>query len=428
MACMVIVGAQWGDEGKGKITDYVASRSDVVVRYQGGNNAGHTVETDAGQFKLHLVPSGILYEDKICIIGNGLVIDPAALLEEMDYLRDRGISLNNLLISDRAHLVFPYHRELDILSEKNRGNNDIGTTLKGIGPCYTDKIARKGLRVCDLMNKDVFASKLKAAVDEVNCMLEQLYGQQPVDYETILSDYLSYAERLRPYVVDTSAILYDLIRSGKKVLFEGAQGTLLDIDMGTYPYVTSSHPIAGGVCVGAGIGPTMIDGVLGVIKAYTTRVGKGPFPTELNDDIGDTLREKGREYGTTTGRPRRCGWLDAVIARYAVRVNGITSLALTKLDTLSGFDKIKICTAYRKGDQVIEEFPASLEELAECEPVYQELDGWDEDISNVTRYEDLPVNARRYIELIESLCGVEISMVAVGPQRQQTIVRKSIYM
>lgn len=427
MACMVIIGAQWGDEGKGKITDYIAARSDVVVRYQGGNNAGHTVETDAGQFKLHLVPSGIMYSDKICIIGNGLVIDPAALLEEMDYLAARGISLDNLLISDRAHVVFPYHKLLDSLSEKSRGDDDIGTTLKGIGPCYTDKIARRGLRVCDMMDERVFADKLKIAMEEANLLIERVYNEQPVDYDKVLDEYLSYVERLKPHVADTSAILYDLIKSDKNVLFEGAQGTLLDIDMGTYPYVTSSHPISGGVCVGAGIGPTVIDSVLGVVKAYTTRVGKGPFPTELNDSMGDALREKGNEYGTTTGRPRRCGWFDAVIARYAVRVNGLTSLALTKLDTLGGFDKIKVCVGYDKSGSMIKEFPASLEELAKCVPIYEEVDGWKEDISDIRKYDDLPVNARRYVELIECLCGVKISMIAVGPKRQQTIVRQNIY-
>jgi len=423
---MVIVGAQWGDEGKGKITDYMAARSDVVVRYQGGNNAGHTVENEKGQFKLHLIPSGILYKEKICIIGNGVVVDPESLLEEMDYLTEHGVALSNLLISDRAHLVFPYHKLLDALSEKSRGTDDIGTTLKGIGPCYTDKIARKGLRICDLMDKAVFADKLEKAIEEVNFILDKIYAQPPMDYDKVLSDYLAYAERLRPYVADTSTILYNLIKDDKDVLFEGAQGTLLDIDMGTYPYVTSSHPIAGGVCVGAGVGPTVIDGVLGVMKAYTTRVGKGPFPTELKDNIGDALREKGNEYGTTTGRPRRCGWFDAVIGRYSARINGLTAIALTKLDTLGGFAKLKVCIGYDKNGVRIDDFPASLEELAKCTPIYEELDGWDEDISNLRRYEDLPANAKKYVEFIEALCGVKVAMVAVGPKREQTIIRSQI--
>lgn len=376
MSTLVIVGTQWGDEGKGKITDYLAEKADVVVRYQGGNNAGHTVEKEGVQYKLHLIPSGILYPEKICIIGNGVVIDPASLIGEIENLKKQGISVNNLKISDRAHIVFPYHIRQDELEEISKGKNDLGTTRKGIGPCYMDKSERIGIRVCDLIKPTVLEEKLRRNVEKKNKLFRDLYGAEGFGFEEIYEKYLDYAEKIKPFVTDTTVLLYDLIKSGKKVLFEGAQGTLLDLDLGTYPYVTASHPIAGGVTVGAGIGPTMIDEVMGVVKAYTTRVGKGPFPTELFDENGDFLREKGHEYGTTTGRPRRCGWLDVVILRYSIRVSGITYFALTKLDTLTGLKKIKICTGYKFNGEIITDFPASLEDLAQCEPVYEELEGW----------------------------------------------------
>lgn len=426
MSTLVIVGSQWGDEGKGKITDYLAEKADVVVRYQGGNNAGHTVEKNGTQYKLHLIPSGILYPDKVCIIGNGVVLDPGSLIEEINTLKSQGIRVENLKISDRAHIVLPYHIKLDELEESSKGENDIGTTKRGIGPCYMDKSERVGIRACDLVDPETFKEKLMINVQKKNEIIAKIYGSEKMDFEKIYKEYMNYAEILKPYIVDTTSLLYDLIKEGKKVLFEGAQGTLLDIDLGTYPYVTASHPISGGVTVGAGIGPTMINDVVGVVKAYTTRVGKGPFPTELFDEEGDFLREKGHEYGTTTGRPRRCGWLDIVIVNYAVRVSGIRTFALTKLDTLTGLKKIKICTGYRYNGKIINNFPASLKNLAMCEPVYEELDGWNEDISNVKKFEDLPQNAQKYVKRIEELLGINASIISVGPGREKTIIREEL--
>lgn len=422
MPTLVIIGTQWGDEGKGKITDYLAEKADVVVRYQGGNNAGHTVEKGGVQYKLHLIPSGILYPDKICIIGNGVVIDPASLIDEIENLEKQGVSIENLKISDRAHIVFPYHIKQDELEEISKGKNDLGTTKRGIGPCYMDKSERIGIRVCDLLNSKVFEEKLRRNVERKNKLFKELYGTNGFDFEEIYKKYSGYAQKIKPFVTDTTVLLYDLIKSGKQVLFEGAQGTLLDLDLGTYPYVTASHPIAGGVTVGAGIGPTMIDEVIGVVKAYTTRVGKGPFPTELFDENGEFLRERGHEYGTTTGRPRRCGWLDAVILKYSVRVSGITHFALTKLDTLTGLKKIKICTGYKLNGEIITDFPASLEDLAQCEPIYEEFDGWEEDIQDVKTFDDLPYNAQKYIKRIEELMGIKAAIISVGPERNQTIV------
>lgn len=423
MATRVVIGAQWGDEGKGKIIDILAQQAEVVVRSQGGNNAGHTVEANGEQYKLHLTPSGILNSDTLCIIGNGVVVDPGVLIGELDMLEARGVSTNNLKIDARAHLILPYHRELDGLSEKARGKGDIGTTKKGIGPCYMDKAERSGIRMCDFMNKELFVEKVKANVALKNQIIEKIYGGTPLNADDIIEEYLAYAERLRKYVTDTTVLLYQAIKSGKNVLFEGAQGTLLDLDLGTYPYVTSSHPISGGVCIGTGIGPTMIDECIGVVKAYTTRVGKGPFPTELFDEVGDQIREKGHEYGTTTGRPRRCGWFDAVIVKYAVRTSGLTSIVVNKIDTLGDVDKIKICVAYKKGDELIQEFPPSLEELALCEPVYEEMDGWKGDIGHIRKYDDLPENAKKYIKRIEEICDVSVSMVGVGPGRDQNIIK-----
>jgi adenylosuccinate synthase len=424
MSGQVVVGAQWGDEGKGKMTDFLAQDAEVVVRFQGGNNAGHTVEAGGKQYKLHLIPSGILYDDCKCIIGDGVVFDPKAFFEEKEYLESEGVRVTpeKLSISDRVHLIMPYHKIMDGLSEKGRGKADIGTTGKGIGPCYTDKAERSGLRMCDLLHPQVFAERLKAAVDVKNSIITKVYEGTPVDFEEIYKTYMEYAEQLKPYITDTTVVVYDALKADKKVLFEGAQGTLLDIDYGTYPYVTSSHPISGAVCVGAGIGPTMIDTAVGVTKAYTTRVGKGPFPTELFDAMGDHIREKGFEYGVTTGRARRCGWLDLVIARYAVRLSGLTSLAITKLDTLAGIDKVKVCVGYELNGKVINYFPASLEDLAECKPVYEEFDGWDDSVQKARSFDELHPNAQKYLRRIEEYTGARISVVSVGPGREQTIV------
>ncbi|KGG79501.1 adenylosuccinate synthetase [Caloranaerobacter azorensis H53214] len=428
MNTLVILGAQWGDEGKGKITDFLSEKADIVVRYQGGDNAGHTVEIGEKQFKLHLIPSGIFYEEKVCVIGNGVVVNPKSLLEEIKYLNDRGIKTDNLRISDRAHIIFPYHIKLDELEEKKRGKSKIGTTIKGIGPCYRDKVERSGIRMCDIFYKDILEEKIRRNIREKNEIIEKLYEERGLDEDSIVAEYMDYLEQIKKYVVDTTALLNEAIEDGKKILFEGAQGTLLDIDFGTYPYVTSSHPISGGVTVGTGISPFGISEVLGVVKAYTTRVGKGPFPTELFDETGDMIREKGHEYGTTTGRARRCGWLDTVMLRYSARINGLTSIVITKLDTLGGFEKIKICTAYELDGKVIKDFPSSLETLKRCKPIYEVLDGWkEEEIENVKTFDDLPENAKKYIYKIEELTGVKVKMVSIGPNRNATILRENIF-
>lgn len=423
MSAKVIIGAQWGDEGKGKTIDIYAQKADVVVRSQGGNNAGHTVEADGKIYKLHLIPSGILNPETLCLIGPGVVVDPEVILEEIDGLKQKGITTDNLKIDPRAHVIMPYHIVLDGLSEQSRGKTDIGTTKRGIGPCYMDKAERSGIRICDLMNEELFIEKVKNNLAIKNKIIESVYGGKPVDPDEVIDQYLKLADRLREYVGDTTVLTYQSIKEGKEVLFEGAQGTLLDLSIGTYPYVTSSHPISGGVCIGSGIGPTMIDECIGVAKAYTTRVGKGPFPTELFDEFRETIRVKGNEFGTTTGRPRRCGWLDAVILRFSVRTSGLTSLVLNKLDTMSGLGKLKICTGYLFQGKVINEFPASLEELAQCTPVYEEMDGFEGDLSDIRDYDKLPENAKRYVERIEELCGVRISMIGVGPGRDQNIYR-----
>lgn len=428
MNTLVILGAQWGDEGKGKITDFLSEKADIVVRYQGGDNAGHTVEIGEKQFKLHLIPSGIFYEEKICVIGNGVVVNPKSLLEEIKYLNDRGIKTDNLRISDRAHIILPYHIKLDELEEKKRGKSKIGTTIKGIGPCYRDKVERNGIRMCDIFYKDILEEKLRRNIREKNEIIEKLYGESGLDEDSIVTEYMDYLEKIKKYVVDTSVLLNEAIENGQKILFEGAQGTLLDIDFGTYPYVTSSHPISGGVTVGTGISPFGIKEVLGVVKAYTTRVGKGPFPTELFDETGDMIREKGYEYGTTTGRPRRCGWLDTVMLRYSARINGLTSIAITKLDTLGGFEKLKICTAYELDGKVVKDFPSSLETLKRCKPIYEVLDGWkEEEIENVKTFDELPENAKKYISKIEELTGVKVKLVSIGPNRNATILREDIF-
>lgn len=428
MKTVAIIGSQWGDEGKGKVIDYLATKADVVVRAQGGNNAGHTLVVGDKKYALHLIPSGVLNPNTINIIGNGIVFDPKGFLDELEKLKDDNIDVSNIKISDRAHVIFPYHKELDALAEEARGENKIGTTKKGIGPCYMDKTERSGIRICDLMDKDIFYNKLKLQVEAKNNLVKNIYKKDELfDLETIYNEYLEYADKIREYVDDTSVIVYNAIKEGKKVLFEGAQGTLLDLDLGTYPFVTSSHPISGGFAIGSGIGPNMIKDVIGIVKSYTTRVGEGPFVTELNDEIGQQIRVQGNEFGTTTGRARRCGWFDSVIVKYSARVNGLTSISLMLLDVLTGFDTIKICTAYKMGDKIIKDFPASLEDLSKCEPVYEELQGWNEDITNIEKFEDLPENAKKYINKIEEIVGVSVDMISVGPKRTQTIIRKNIF-
>lgn len=425
MAAVVLVGTQWGDEGKGKITDFLAQKADCVVRYQGGSNAGHTVEVKGEKFMLHLIPSGILYPATLCIVGNGVVVDLEKIIAEMTGLQQRGIDTSNLRISRKAPVVLPYHKKLDTLEDKK---SQIGTTKRGIGPTYADKINRIGFRIADFLeDREILENRFKAQVEYKNRIIREIYQEEDFDWQQLLEETLEQVGQLKPYLADTSYLIHQHIKEDKKVLFEGAQGTMLDIDHGTYPFVTSSHPIAGGACVGAGIGPTFIDRVLGVAKAYTSRVGEGPFPTELHDTAGEILRRRGMEFGTTTGRPRRCGWLDVVVLRYAVRVNGLTDLAITKLDVLDEFSTIKICTAYRYKGQLIHEFPDTTSVLNQCEPEYIELPGWQQDITGVTSYKDLPANARNYLAKIEELTGVKQSLIAVGPGREQTIVNDQLY-
>ena len=423
MSGKVVLGAQWGDEGKGKFIDIFASKADIVVRSQGGNNAGHTVIVGDNVYKLHLIPSGILYKGTVNIIGAGVVLDPKVVLGEIAGLSERGVSFENLHIDARAHVIMPWHIELDGLSESARGNSDIGTTKKGIGPCYMDKSERSGIRMHDFVNHNKFEAVVRAAGERKNEIITKLYGKAPLDIDAIVNEYREYADKLRPFVCDTTPIIHDALKANKNVLFEGAQGTLLDLDMGTYPYVTSSHPVAGGVCIGSGVGPTAIDEVIGICKGYTTRVGKGPFPTELDDEIGEYIRQKGAEFGTTTGRPRRTGWFDAVIARYTVRVNGLTSIVINKIDPLMGLPKIKLCVGYEMNGKVIRDFPADLDDLALCTPVYEEFDGFDEDISEIREYDKLPQNLKVYLKRIEEICECPVSIVGVGPDRDQIIYR-----
>lgn len=427
MASVVVVGTQWGDEGKGKITDYLSEKAEVVARYQGGNNAGHTIVFDGKKYKLHLIPSGIFYKEKICVIGNGMVIDPKALVTELKYLHDLGVDTSNLRISNRAHVILPYHIKLDIVEEESKGANKIGTTKKGIGPAYMDKAARVGIRIADLLDKEEFEAKLERNLKEKNRMFEKYYEVEGFTKEEILDEYFGYGQQIAQYVVDTSVVLNDALDEGKRVLFEGAQGVMLDIDQGTYPFVTSSNPIAGGVTIGSGVGPSKINHVVGVSKAYTTRVGDGPFPTELNNEIGDRIREVGNEYGTTTGRPRRVGWFDSVVVRHARRVSGITDLSLNSIDVLTGIETLKICVAYQYKGEVIKEFPASLKVLAECEPVYEELPGWTEDITGVKSLDELPANARHYVERISQLTGIPLTIFSVGPDRNQTNLVRGVF-
>ncbi len=424
MPANIVIGTQWGDEGKGKVIDILASRAQVVVRSQGGNNAGHTVVSGGQTYKLHLIPSGILYPETMCLIGAGVVLDPKDFISELDEMERRGVSTANLKIDPRAHIVMPWHVRLDGLSEKFRGGNDIGTTGRGIGPTYMDKYERCGIRMCDLVDPAVFAEKARATGRLKNKIITAVYEGEAIDIEAVIKEYNAYGERLKPYMADVSVLTYEAAKAGKTILFEGAQATLLDIDFGTYPFVTSSHPLSGGVTIGTGIGPKMIDNIIGVAKAYTTRVGKGPFPTELNDATGETIRNKGGEFGTTTGRPRRTGWFDAVIVRHSVRVNGLDGLAINKLDTLAGIGDLKICVGYVKPDGTqLRDFPASLEELADCAPVYEDFPGFDDDITACRRFSDLPETCQRYIERLEELCECKVCMVGVGPDRDQMIER-----
>lgn len=427
MSTLVIVGAQWGDEGKGKIIDYLSKKANIVVRGQGGNNAGHTVVVGDKKYALHLIPSGILYPDTVNVIGNGVVFDPKGFIDEINSLKNAGVSVDQIKVSTRAHVVLPYHRVLDALSEEKKGKDKIGTTKKGIGPCYMDKVERSGIRICDFIDLDVFKEKLQAQVAAKNKIIKEVYGGEALDFESIYNEYKAYVEVIKPFVADTTVIVHNAVDADEKVLFEGAQGSLLDIDLGTYPYVTSSHPTAGGFAVGTGIGPNKIESVLGIVKAYTTRVGKGPFVTELFDETGERIRVAGHEFGTTTGRPRRCGWLDTVLLNYSKRINGLTTMSLMLLDVLTGFETLKICTGYQHGDNVIKDYPASLKVLSECTPIYEELPGWTEDITAVERYEDLPENAKNYVKRIEELVGLNVSIVSVGPKRKQTIIREDIF-
>ena len=427
MTSVVVVGTQWGDEGKGKITDFLSANAEVIARYQGGDNAGHTIVIDGKKFKLHLIPSGIFFPEKISVIGNGVVINPKSLVKELAYLHEEGVTTDSLRISDRAHVILPYHIELDRLQEESKGENKIGTTIKGIGPAYMDKAARVGIRIADLLDRDVFAERLRINLEEKNRQFTKLYDAEALSFDDIFEEYYEYGQKIKQYVTDTSVILNDALDNGKRVLFEGAQGVMLDIDQGTYPFVTSSNPVAGGVTIGSGVGPSKIDKVVGVCKAYTSRVGDGPFPTELFDEVGDRIREVGHEYGTTTGRPRRVGWFDSVVMRHSRRVSGITNLSLNSIDVLSGLDTVKICVAYDLDGERIDHYPASLEQLKRCKPIYEELPGWSEDITGVRHLDELPENARNYVRRVGELVGVRISTFSVGPDRDQTNILESVW-
>ena len=427
MSSVVVVGTHWGDEGKGKITDFLSENAEVIARYQGGDNAGHTIVIEGTKYKLHLIPSGIFYPEKVSVIGNGVVVNPKSLVKELAYLHDAGITTDNLRISDRAHVILPYHIKLDQLQEDSKGDNKIGTTIKGIGPAYMDKAARVGIRIADLLDKEIFAERLKINLEQKNREFTKMYEVDPVDFQDIFEEYYDYGQQIKKYVTDTSVILNDALDAGKRVLFEGAQGVMLDIDQGTYPYVTSSNPVAGGVTIGSGVGPSKISKVVGVCKAYTSRVGDGPFPTELNDEIGHQIREVGHEYGTTTGRPRRVGWFDSVVMRHSRRVSGLTNLSLNSIDVLTGLDEVKICVAYDLDGERIDYYPASLETLQRCTPIYETLPGWSEDITGVRHLDDLPETAKNYVRRVSELVGVKISTFSVGPGRDQTNVLESVW-
>jgi len=421
MSVIAVIGGQWGDEGKGKIVDFLAESAKVVVRFSGGDNAGHTVINPCGTFRLHLVPSGIFYPGTTCIISNGVVINPAVLLKEIDELQSHGLDLSHLLVSDRAHLIMPYHTLLDGLEEERRGKGAIGTTRRGVGPAFTDKVARMGIRAGDLLSKEELLNRLKESLELKNIILTKVYGHPPLVLEEIFEQYCHYGERLTPFIRETNSIIHEALSKEELVLLEGAQGALLDIDFGTYPYVTSSSPLAGGGCTGAGIGPLEFNRTIGVFKVYSTRVGAGPMPTELEDEVGELIREKAHEYGTTTGRPRRCGWFDAVAGLLSVQVNGLSDIALTHLDIYDGFPSIKICTSYKVDGQVLDSFPSNVATLAKCQPVYEELPGWREPTRGIRSFDQLPVEARRYIARLEELLSCPVSLIAVGPSREQVV-------
>ncbi len=421
----ILVGTQWGDEGKGKIIDVLSRKADIIVRFQGGNNAGHTIVVDDRRFILHLIPSGILHKNKICVIGNGVVVDPQVLLEEIESLKARGIDIDgNLKVSHQAHLIFPYHKIIDRLREGKRKAHKIGTTGRGIGPCYADKVNRTGIRLVDLLDKDIFREKLESALAEKNEIFKKIYGHSGFSFDKIYREYLIYAGKIKKYAFDCAQFLNAAIKKGKNILFEGAQGTVLDVDFGTYPYVTSSSATAGGACIGTGVSPVNIDRIIGVAKAYTTRVGSGPFPTQFPPSLLDKIRRKGKEFGATTGRPRRCGWFDAVIVRWAMTVNRFDMLAVTKLDVLDGLKNIKICTGYKYKDKIYRDFPASIKVLQNCRPLYEVHPGWARQTSSIKNFLDLPLNARRYIKRLEQLLKVKVGMISVGSQREQVIKRK----
>ena len=427
MANVVVIGAQWGDEGKGKVVDIYTEFADDVVRYQGGNNAGHTLVVGDEKVILHLIPSGILHAGKRCVIGNGVVLDPEVFIMEITKLKGNGYLKDDksLLLSEALHIIMPYHKRIDIARERKSGAKKIGTTGRGIGPAYEDKIGRRGIRLMDLLDERAFTRKVKEVLEEKNLILTQLLNDKPFTFEEIYDEYMGYAETLRKYAADTSLLLHQDIKAGKSILFEGAQGTLLDVDHGTYPYVTSSSTTSGGACTGTGVSPREIHEVIGISKAYATRVGSGPFPTELEDETGEMLRQAGREFGSTTGRPRRCGWFDALVARYAVRINGLSGIAITKLDVLSGLETVKVCTGYTYQGTVLDEIPASLEIMEQCTPIYEELPGWNDDLTGARSMADLPKNARDYVARIEALSGAPVVLVSVGPRRDETIMLRN---
>jgi len=426
MPVIAVIGAQWGDEGKGKVVDLLAEKAGVVVRFSGGDNAGHTIVNHYGEFGLHLVPSGIFYPGVTCVIGNGVVVNPAVLLGEIDHLKQKGVSTGNLFVSDRAHLIMPYHTRLDGLEEEQRGGKAIGTTRKGIGPAFADKTARLGIRVGDILDKEAFLERLRPILEVKNAILTRVYQVEPLSLDEIYQQYCRYGERLAPLVRETDVLLAEALDSGKLVILEGAQGALLDPDFGTYPYTTSSSPLAGEGSLGTGLGPTRIDRVLGIFKAYCTRVGGGPMPTELNNATGDMIRERAHEYGTTTGRPRRCGWFDGVAARFSSRINGLTNLALTRLDVLDELASLKICVGYKAGGKTISHFPGSITTLEGCQPVYEELRGWQSPTSDIRDYEKLPAQAKQYVARLEEIASCPVSIISVGARREQTIHKAPI--
>ncbi len=426
MPAIVVVGGHWGDEGKGKIVDMLAEQAQLVVRFSGGDNAGHTVINTYGEFRLHLIPSGIFYPHTTCIIGNGVAVNPAVLIGEMDELRQRGIDISRLFISDRAHLIMPYHILLDGLEEASRGGKALGTTLKGVGPAFTDKTARLGIRIGDLLDREALLNRLRLILDHKNTILTKVYGAEPLSVDEVYNQYCQYGERLAPHIRETTAMVDEAWHEGKIILLEGAQGTLLDPDFGTYPYNTSSSPLAGGGCLGAGISPTKISHIVAVFKAYCTRVGSGPMPTELKDETGELIRQRAHEYGTTTGRPRRCGWFDAVAARYSTRINGFTGAAITRLDVLDILPRLKICVAYKLDGKRIDYFPSSINALDRCQPIYEELPGWQSPITDIRQYDQLPLKARQYVARLEELASCPVNIISVGAKREQTIIKTPI--